>query len=157
VSADNRKPIYALCGGVVAVVLALIAGFEGFREEAYLDSAGVPTIGYGTTLGVEMGDTITREMAEEMLLRDTSYAGDAVERCVHVPLAPNEYAAFVSLAYNVGGGAFCRSTLVRKLNAGDYTGACNELPRWVYAGGQRLRGLEIRREKERRLCLGEEA
>jgi lysozyme len=144
-----------LGGGVVTVVLALIAGFEGYRDEAYLDSAGVPTIGYGTTYGVEMGDTITREMAEEMLLRDTSYAGQAVERCVHVPLVPNEYAAYVSLAYNIGEGAFCRSTLVRKLNAGDYTGACNELPRWVYAGGQRLRGLEIRREKERRMCLGE--
>jgi lysozyme len=141
---------------VCVALLGVIAGYEGYSDDAYLDSAGVPTIGYGTTLGVKMGDTITRETAEAYLLRDTGYAGDAVARCVKVPLYPHEYRAYVSLAYNIGGGAFCKSTLVRKLNSGDYAGACNELPRWVYAGGKRLRGLEIRRADERRRCLGEE-
>jgi lysozyme len=138
---------------VCVALLGMIAGHEGYSEEAYLDSAGVPTVGYGTTLGVKMGDTITREMAEALLMRDAEFAGEAVKRCVKAPLYQHEYDAYVSLTYNIGSGAFCRSTLVKKLNAGDYTGACNELPRWVYAGGKRLRGLEIRREKERQMCL----
>ncbi|MDR0250185.1 MAG: lysozyme [Burkholderiales bacterium] len=145
-------PIYALLCG--AAVIASIAGYEGYSDVAYLDSAGVPTIGYGTTQGIKLGDTITREFATELLQRDATYAGEAIKRCVSVPLYQHEYDAYVSFAYNVGGAAFCSSTLVKKLNAGDYVCACNELPRWVYAGGQRLRGLEIRREQERRMCLG---
>ncbi|MDR0251546.1 MAG: lysozyme [Burkholderiales bacterium] len=146
--------------GIIGLVLSAIGFgslkvYEGYSETAYLDSAGVPTIGYGATSGVQTGDTITREEAEALLLRDAGVAGDAILRCVTVPLAQHEYDAYVSFAYNVGGGAFCKSTLVRKLNAGDYTGACNELQRWVYVGGQRLRGLELRRESERQMCLGE--
>ncbi|MDR0249827.1 MAG: lysozyme [Burkholderiales bacterium] len=140
---------------ISAAVIAFIAGEESFVGNAYLDPVGIPTIGYGTTADVQMGDTITREEAEALLLRDAGAAGDDILRCVTVPLAQHEYDAYVSFIYNVGGGAFCRSTLLKKLNAGDYTGACNELPRWVYAGGQRLRGLELRRERERRMCLGE--
>jgi lysozyme len=140
---------------VMAASLAAIAGYEGYQEEAYLDATGVPTIGYGTTAGVELGQHATTAEAEALLRRDATAAGEAIKRCVTVPLHQYEYDAFVSLAYNIGASAFCRSTLVKKLNAGDYKGACDELPRWVYAGGQRLRGLEVRRERERKTCLGE--
>ena len=74
-------------------------------------------------------------------------------KCTKVPLNQNQYDALVSFTYNVGVGAYCGSTLVRKLNQGDYTGACNELRRWVYAGGKRVQGLANRREAERSLCL----
>jgi len=157
VSEKNNGGRMTIAGILVsAAVIAFIAGEEAFVGEAYLDPVGVPTIGYGTTSGVQIGDTITREEAEKRLIRDAGAAGAAIVRCVTVPLAQREYDAYVSFIYNVGEGAFCRSTLVKKLNAGDYEGACNELPRWVYAGGKKLRGLEIRREKERRMCLGEE-
>nr|WP_276554179.1 lysozyme [Cupriavidus gilardii] len=81
-------------------------------------------------------------------------ANAGVNSCVRVPLTDGQRTAFVSFTYNVGRGAFCGSTLVRKLNAGDYVGACNELPRWVYAKGVKLPGLVNRREQERALCLG---
>jgi len=150
---SSRMPVGTLF--VLAACLTAIMGYEGHKEEAYLDSVGVPTIGYGTTEGVELGQRVTAAEAEQLLLRDATQVGDAIKTCVTVPLHQYEYDAFVSLAYNIGGGAFCKSTLVKKLNAGDYTGACNEIPRWVYAGGQKLHGLEIRRERERKTCLGE--
>lgn len=137
-----------------AAGIAFIAGEEGYVGEAYLDPVGVPTIGHGTTSGVKLGDKITRDEAKKLLLRDATYAGAAIKRCVKVPLYQNEYDAYVSFAYNVGGGAFCKSTLVRKLNERDYTGACNELLRWVYADGRKLPGLVERRARERRMCLG---
>ena len=78
----------------------------------------------------------------------------ALKQCVRVSLHQYECDAFVSLAYNIGSGAFCGSTLVRKLNAGDYAGACAEIDRWVYAGGKRLPGLVKRRAEERARCEG---
>ena len=87
----------------------------------------------------------------------------AIKACIFVPLAQNEYDAYVSMTYNVGAGAFCGSTLVRKLNAGDYAGACDEILRWRFFQGkdcslplyQRLcGGLWARRQKERAQCLG---
>jgi lysozyme len=132
-----------------------IAFHEGYTEKAVIPIPGdVPTIGFGTTEGVKMGDTITPTVALQRALRDVQKFESAIKQCVHVPLAQHEYDVYVSFAYNVGSGAFCSSTLVRKLNAGDYTGACNELPRWVYAGGRVVQGLVNRREKERAQCLG---
>jgi len=114
----------------------------------------VPTIEFGTTEGVKAGDTITPPKAVEKAFRDVTKFEGAIKKCVRVPLYQYEYDAYVSFAYNVGPTAFCSSTLVKKLNAGDYEGACNELSRWVYAGGKKLKGLENRREAERKLCLG---
>ena len=78
----------------------------------------------------------------------------AIKRCVTVPLAQNEYDAYVQLSYNIGAGAFCGSTLVRKLNAGDYMGACQEILRWNKFKGRELRGLTNRRQAEYQLCIG---
>jgi len=141
--------------GISLLGIGFIAGEESFRADAYLDPVGVPTIGYGTTQGVKIGDKITREDAEAQLKQDASAAGDVIKRCVTVPLYQREYDAYVDFIYNVGESAFCKSTLVKKLNAEDYDGACNELSRWVYAKGQKLNGLVSRRERERKMCLGE--
>ena len=138
-----------------AVGLLTIAKWEGFSDKAYIPVPGdVPTIGFGSTEGVKMGDTITVPKAIERLYRDTEKAESAIGRCVKVPLSNGEYAAFTSFAFNVGGEAFCSSTLVKKLNADDYAGACSELKRWVYVDGRKVQGLVNRREAEFRLCMG---
>lgn len=138
-----------------AAGLVGIAGYEGYSDEAYIPVPGdVPTIGYGSTEGVQMGDTITPPKALERLMRDVGVAESAIGRCVKVPLYQHEYDAFASFAYNIGSEAFCSSTLVKKLNSGDYEGACQELKRWVYVDGRRVQGLVKRREAEFRLCMG---
>lgn len=133
-----------------------IASYEGFSEKAYIPIKGdVPTIGFGSTEGVKMGDTITVPQALDRLRRDITVAESAISRCVRVPLSQGELDAYTSLAFNVGTDAFCRSTLVVKLNGGDYAGACEEIKRWVYAGGRRVPGLVARREKEYATCVGD--
>ena len=138
-----------------ASALVGIALHEGYRGEAYTPVPGdVPTIGFGTTGGVKMGDKITPEKALVRALQDVQKFEGALKQCVTVPLHQHEYDAYVSFSYNVGSGAFCKSTLVKKLNAGDYTGACNELRKWVYFKGQPLPGLVKRRNEEADKCLG---
>lgn len=149
----NRLAVAAL--SLSAAGLVGIANYEGFSEKAYIPVAGdVPTIGFGSTEGVKMGDTITVPKAIERLYRDTEKAESAIGRCVKVPLSQYEFDAFTSFAFNVGSEAFCSSTLVKKLNASDYAGACAELKRWVYVDGRRVQGLVNRREAEYRLCMG---
>ena len=140
---------------VSATCLVGIATHEGYRSEAYKDAVGIPTLGFGETAGVKMGDKTTPERAFVQLLESTEKHADAIRQCIHVPLYQHEFDAYVSLAYNIGTGAFCRSTLVKKLNAKDYAGACEEIRRWNKAGGKVLPGLTRRRQKEYRLCKGE--
>lgn len=142
---------------VSASVLVGIATHEGYRGEAYKDAVGIPTIGYGETAGVKMGDKTTPDRALIQLLTSAEKHADAVRKCVHVPLYQHEFDAFVSLAYNIGPSAFCSSTLIKKLNAGNYIGACEQILRWDKAGGKVLPGLKKRREAEYRMCMGEAA
>lgn len=131
-----------------------ILGYEGFTSEAVIPVPGdVPTYGWGTTDGVKMGDTITPDEAIERAYRDIAKTESAIHKCVHVPLSQGEFDAFTSLAYNIGTNAFCRSTLVKKLNQRDYAGACQEIRRWVYVKGRKVQGLINRREKEFQLCM----
>lgn len=145
----------------VAALTLSAAGFvgimnhEGYRGEAYQPVPGdVPTIGFGTTQGVEMGDTIDTVDAMNRALDDAEQFETAVRSCVDVPLLQAEFDAYVSLTYNIGSTAFCRSTLVKKLNAGDYAGACEQIKRWVYFNGRKLQGLVNRRESEYQQCIG---
>ncbi len=132
-----------------------LAVHEGYTDRAIIPVPGdVPTIGFGTTAGVKMGDRITPPAALGRALQDINKFEGAIKQCVRVPLHQHEYDAYVSLAYNIGPGAFCGSTLVRKLNAGDYAGACAEISRWIRAGGQVIVGLIYRREHERKQCEG---
>lgn len=128
---------------------AFISSHEGLRLDAYLDPVGIPTICTGSTDGVRLGQLATFEQCNALLLRDTTHAGEAVARCTHVAITQAQYDALVSFAFNVGGGAYCSSTLARKLNAGDCWGAGAQFPRWSYAKGRRLPGLERRRAEER--------
>lgn len=137
-----------------AATLVGIAGWEQFREAAYLPTRDdVPTIGWGETRGVKLGDKTTPDRALVRLLASAEEHADAVRECVTVPLHQHEFDAYVSLAYNIGVGAFCNSTLVRLLNAGDYQGACEQILRWNKQKGKVLRGLSVRREAEYRRCM----
>lgn len=149
-----RQKVAALVFSASALVgLAL---HEGFRGKAYDDGVGVQTIGFGTTEGVERGDTITVERALVRLADGVEVRERQLRACIgDVLMHQHEWDAIVSWAYNVGTSAACSSTLVRKLKAGDYPGACAELLRWTKAGGRELRGLVTRRQAEYRTCMGE--
>lgn len=145
-----------LGGSAAAILIAspFVATWEGKRNDAYLDTGGVPTACYGYTHGVELGQIYSDAECDDLLALELLRADAAIKRLVRVPLSDKTRAALISFIYNVGEGAFERSTLLRKLNARDYAGACNELPRWVYDNGRRINGLVNRREAERKLCMG---
>lgn len=131
--------------------LDLIKQFEGLYLKAYRCPAGVPTIGYGHTAGVAMGQTITQQQADDYLRRDVRQFERAVARLVTVPLTQGQFDALVSFAFNLGEGALAQSTLLRLLNAGDYAGAAAQFDRWNKAGGRVLPGVVRRRAAERAL------
>ena len=140
----------------------LIAEFEGFRASWYRDPVGVLTIGYGHTDAAghpkhadDPGLTLTKSDAQIILARDLVKYEIAVRSAVHVPLNENQFGALVSFTYNLGPGNLKSSTLLRKLNAGDYAGAADEFGKWINAGGKPLPGLVRRRAAERALFLAE--
>lgn len=138
-----------------AATLVGIVSHEGYRDTTYIPVPGdVPTIGFGTTGGVKPGDRTDPVKALNRAMADVNQFEGAIKRCVKVPLRQNEYDAFVSLSYNIGSGAFCGSTLVKKLNAEDYDGACREILRWDRFKGKPLAGLTKRRQAEYRQCTG---
>lgn len=138
--------------------IALIKQFEGCKLTAYQDSVGVWTIGYGWTQPVDgkpirAGMTIKQETAERLLKTGlVSYESD-VSRLVKVGLNQGQFDALVSFTYYLGARSLSTSTLLRKLNAGDYAGAAEEFLRWNKAGGKVLNGLTRRRGAERALFL----
>lgn len=132
---------------------------EGNKLTAYKDSVGIWTIGVGHTAAAgapapAAGMTITAAESDAILLRDLRQFEEAVSRAVTVSLTPFEFDALVSLAFNIGGGAFAKSTLVKKLNDGDRAGAANAFLSWNKAGGKVLKGLTTRRQAERLQFLG---
>jgi lysozyme len=137
---------------VNAVTLSHIKKSECLRLQAYPDPGsrnGDPwTIGYGSTAGVKKGMVITEAEAEARLIRDLTEAETTVERLVTVPLTDNQFGALVSFVFNVGGGAFAKSTLLRKLNAGDYAAVPDQLSRWNKNDGAVMAGLTKRRAEE---------
>lgn len=149
----KRRIAIGATAGAISIATAVVSYYEGYRPSAYRDPVGIPTICYGHTATARIGQTLSQERCTELLQADLGHAFKAVDRRTTVELPPPTRAALASFVYNVGEGNFARSTLLRKLNAGDLRGACHELPRWVYAKGQRLNGLVKRRATERDLCL----
>jgi len=132
----------------------LIKESEGLRLKAYLPTPNdVYTIGYGHTKTAEKGMVITLAGAEALLLHDLAWVETAIDTYVQVPLNQNQYDALASFIYNIGGTAFRKSTLLKKLNQKDYNGAANELLRWDKQKGKVLRGLTKRRQLEKDLFL----
>jgi len=156
-SQDQDKPKKSKAAWVV-ICVACVAPLEGLRQVAYYDPVRIPTYCFGETqrpdgTPVRMGDSATAEECKEMLGERIEEFGRGVDKCVKVPLPPARKAAFVSFSYNVGMAAFCKSTLVKRLNVGDTVGACDELLRWTSAKGIKLPGLVKRRETERAMCM----
>lgn len=149
----KRRLAIGATAGALSIATAVVSYYEGYQPTAYRDPVGVPTICFGHTATARMGQTLSQERCTELLQADLGHAFSAVDRRAQVDLPPPTRAALASFVYNVGEGAFARSTLLRKLNAGDLRGACHELSRWVYAGGRKLNGLVKRRATERELCL----
>ena len=137
--------------------LELIKEFEGFSANAYLCPAKIPTIGYGNTfyedgrkvkLGEQISKTDALELLEKIVNKDFA---DKIFPALKVPVAQNQFDAMVSLAYNIGTGSFLKSTLLKKVNAGDFIGASEEFLKWNKSGGKELLGLTRRRKREQDL------
>lgn len=137
----------------VSICVACVGAEEGVRYAAYKDPVGIPTICFGETKGVKLGDTATPEQCREMLGDRVLEFGRGVDACTKGELPPARKAALTSFAYNVGVETYCRSSVARKLNAGDVQGGCDALLLYVYAKGIKLPGLVTRRENERAMCL----
>lgn len=146
------RALGGMTGALALAAIALVMPFEGKHLIAYLDPPGIPTICYGHTSGVTVGRVATEQECDEYLKEDLGKADRAVLKLVKVPLTDERRAALISFVYNAGEGNFARSSMLRKLNAGDTRGACAELSKWVYAGGKKLQGLVRRRAAERELC-----
>lgn len=151
----DKKKIAALAiGGAIGLAAYIVPAFEGRELEAYLDEGGVPTICEGDTYNVHMGDTATHAECDARLKRQLRIADTAISKYVKKELKDYERAALISFVYNVGVGAFSRSTLLKKLNSND-PNWCYEMDRWVKVDGKVSKGLVKRRIMERRICLGE--
>lgn len=153
-----RKAILTLAAAATATVgaggLLLIKEHEGLRTKTYIDPVGIPTVCYGHTgRYARRGAQYTAAKCEAILLDDIELHQRGLNRCITRKLNQNQSDAVTSFAFNVGVGAACKSTLVKKINRGDMVGAANEFPRWVYAGGRRFNGLVKRRDAERTLFL----
>ncbi len=136
--------------------LALTKSFEGLRLEAYQDSAGVWTVGYGHTgSGVVEGIAVTDAEAEALLIADLEDAVRCVNRKVTAAISQGQFDAMVDFCFNAGRGNFVQSTLLRKINTGDVAGAAAQFGLWVHAGGEVVPGLVRRRQAETEMFSGE--
>lgn len=134
--------------------LELIKHYESLRLKAYRCPAGIPTIGYGHTKGVKMGQSITEEQANAFLVEDLSDAEQTVIRH-RLNINQNQFDALVSFVFNVGSGNFAKSTLLKKAKVNSNDGSiANEFRKWVYAKGVVMPGLIKRREAETKLYYG---
>jgi lysozyme len=142
-----------LSAGALAMLITFVGAWEGRSLQAYRDIVGVPTICYGETRGVEMGDKATPAECDTMLAKGLAEFNAGLNRCLIVPVPDKVRVAFVSWAYNVGLGAACGSTLVKRANGGNLRAACDQLLVWTRAGGRVVQGLVNRRKAEHALCL----
>ena len=147
---QHRKKVAAI--GLCATV---VCGFEGLRHVVYYDVIGVPTYCVGETKNPIRGHVYSTQECMTILEGRLAEFQAGVDACVHVPTSDKREAALVSLAYNIGTGAFCKSSVVRDLNAGNDRVACNDFMKFNRAGGVVFPGLTRRREAERKLCLEE--
>jgi len=145
---------------VPPAAIEIVRHFEGCELKAYQDSVGRWTIATGHTCDTAPhcceGMECTQEEADQYLQNDLAFAMAGIQRLVKVPLNDNQLSALISFAFNLGLGNLASSTLLTKLNSGDYDGAADEILRWDRAGNQVLKGLQLRRQAEHNLFKGVE-
>ncbi len=139
--------------GCIFLCLPVVAQFEGLRLKSYLDPVGIPTICWGETEGVEMGQIRSREECDNMLSARLGYFSLQVKNLVTYPMTESQHAAYTSLTYNIGVNAFKKSSVLRLANEGKKAASCDFMLKYVYAGKKKLNGLVKRRQAERDLCL----
>lgn len=153
--------------GIAGLVLSAAAFVGILTREGYTDEAIIPvkgdtaTYGFGTTGGVKMGDKTNPVAAVQRAMVDAQKFEGALKKCVEVPLSQAEYDTYVSFSYNVGSAGFCNSTIVKRLNAGDYRGACDAILMWRFVAGydcatpgnKRCYGLWVDRLKTHKTCM----
>jgi lysozyme len=141
-------------GALAATAVAVVGGYEGLRLAAYRDPVGIPTVCYGETRGVRMGQKFTKAECDAMLLKGLDEFGNGIEKCVpNLITAPDRrYVAHLSLAYNIGVGGYCKSSIARLQKAGNDLAACDAFLLYNKAGGRELAGLTKRRKDERAMC-----
>jgi lysozyme len=141
--------------GAGALAVSLVGNFEGLRLVAYQDVVGVWTACYGETKGIKPGMKFTREQCDVMFVERLQEFETGMRRCLTSPdaLPDKTYVSFLSVTYNIGVGGWCGSSMVKRANAGNLTGACDALLMWNKAGGRVVKGLTNRRQAERKLCL----
>ena len=149
----NKQKVAVGAGAVVALAVPVVMKWEGLENDPYKDIVGITTVCYGETQGVQQR-RYSDEECTSMLIARLGEFNREIGACITRPVPDNVRAAILSWAYNVGSDAACKSTLMRRLNAGDIAGACAELSRWTMAGGKVFKGLVNRRADERRLCEG---
>lgn len=148
--------ITAAVAAALSIATPFVASWEGKRNVAYRDVAGIPTICYGSIRGVKMGDRKTDAECTALLTDEIREHMEPVLRCtpgLRDGRWPYQLAAATSLTFNIGGAAYCRSTVARRFNAGDIRGACDAFLMWNRAGGREVPGLTNRRRAERKQCL----
>ncbi len=148
-----KTKVAGAVAGAVALATVVIGGYEGYVNHVYKDPVGVSTYCYGETQNPTAGKIYTRQECQAQLSKRVVQFNAGVKKCVKVALPVKTEAAFTSLAYNIGIGGFCNSTVVRRANAGNLRGACDAMLMWDKAGWRTLRGLTVRRGGERALCL----
>ena len=149
------RVVAAVLAAVIALASAFIPSWEGDAPIGYRDVVGVASACYGHTgADVVVGVRYSPEQCKAWLQSDVGKAAAGVGDCVTAPLKIYEWAAFTSLAYNIGVTSFCKSSSARLANAHDMPGACRSIELYVYAGGRRLEGLVRRRAAERAMCEG---
>ena len=153
-----NKTLAVLAGGMFsAAALTFVQTEEGLRTKAYRDQGGLPTICYGHTRGVTMGDEHTPEECAHMLEYELGQYVKYVDLTTHRKLPDEIRVSLASFVYNVGKTNYSNSTLLRHVRAGRLVEACDEFPKWVYVGksGRKVKsqGLVERRAAERELCL----
>lgn len=152
-----RNSIIGVLGtGAVSIATVMVSGksgLEGREYTAYRDVVGVTTVCDGHTgSDIVWGKRYTDKECDALTRKDMQRIASQIDPYIKVPTTETQRAAIYSFAYNVGATATIKSTLLKKLNARDYAGACAELKRWVYAGGKKWKGLINRRDIEYQVC-----
>lgn len=153
-SQNNRRSLAAIIGAAAAAgVLLLVPKWEGTEQKTYRDVVGVLTYCTGATENAQWGKTYTPAECRAQLDRDLARHAEGMMACLKVPTTDGQRIAYTDVTYNIGVAGFCNSSMARLTNAGDAVGGCNALLRWDRAGGRVIRGLTLRRQAEREICL----
>lgn len=151
-----KKILMATGGSALLLASSMITHFEGVKFKPYFDGGGILSVCYGHTgKDIERNKTYSKSECEDLLDDDLKAVKHHVDQLIKVNISTLTQASLYSFAYNVGIGNFAKSTLLKKLNANDRKGACDEIKRWVYIGGEKWKGLMTRREIESAICQGD--